>query len=435
MNRSILLLRLLPAALALLPAPAAHALTVEGSDDDREGLSITIVDEAGVDDDVVVTLGRTLVVRDRRGRAVKASGECHARSAGVAVCPKGGPGEIGIATGSGDDRVRYRSGYHEEAVELDGGPGNDDLAVEGVGALVNGGAGRDTLRGGARRDQLFGGPGRDTLHGGDGRDVLDGDGWEAPFTVDARAAPSRTASADRLDGGRGRDMASWAARRRPVAADLAKGGPAGAPGEGDRLRSIESLAGGRANDRLRGDGRRNVLYGGRGADRLDGRGGPDLLDAGDRGPGVSGDPDGAPDRLRCGAGRDGVSDAGLQVIGADCERIDEVEFGDLERVPLRVHPRPAGPGRVRVEVPAPGDADSRHIRRRVTLRIRGHQIARSRLRRVSAERTWFTVRLRRPLPARGVLDVAFDGTDDEEGEFDGVITHVPWEYRYRVRTG
>src|SRR5204862_6366143 len=99
-----------------------------------------------------------------------------------------------------------------------------------------------------------------------GDDVLTGDtGWP------------RAHGSDFLDGGAGRDTASWEGRTKGVRVDLASG-VGGQRGERDVLKRIEDLSGGQGPDVLRGDARANGLMGGPGADTLVGRAGADTLD-------------------------------------------------------------------------------------------------------------------------------------------------------------
>lgn len=142
-----------------------------------------------------------------------------------------------------------------------------------------------------------------------------------------------------------------------MAVDLVHG-LGGAPGEGDRLASIENASGGAGGDRFRGDDQANsfeglggndvidgaggpdALYAGRGDDLLRGGTGDDRLDSGGRyGPyegGLLGR-----DRLLCGRGSDGVDHAEPQTyLSAGCERVSTAEenllFGDVQlRLPLR----------------------------------------------------------------------------------------------------
>lgn len=76
------------------------------------------------------------------------------------------------------------------SLELDGGPGNDELIggngrdeIDGAAGddTITGRGGRDELEGGIGNDRLFGGKGRDTLEGGAGNDLLSGGGGADVF--------------------------------------------------------------------------------------------------------------------------------------------------------------------------------------------------------------------------------------------------------------
>ena len=98
------------------------------------------------------------------------------------------------------------------------GDGDDRATVSGLlSAVIDGGAGDDTLAGGDARDVLEGGPGADDLSGGAGDDALFGDG---PGLVAGGGA-------DRLNGGPGADALDCGAGVDTVvdgeAADVADG--------------------------------------------------------------------------------------------------------------------------------------------------------------------------------------------------------------------
>src|SRR4029077_8933810 len=120
--------------------------------------------------------------------------------------------------------------------------GGDDIHDEGLPATTSsmtlGGAGDDEISAGdASDDILVDGPGNDALHGGGGDDAvvgnagdnaLFGDGGNDLFLSNAICEGST------IEGGEGRDNASWARFSEAVAADLASGlagrpGVAGAP--------------------------------------------------------------------------------------------------------------------------------------------------------------------------------------------------------------
>ncbi|MBM3615341.1 MAG: hypothetical protein FJX28_07880 [Alphaproteobacteria bacterium] len=85
--------------------------------------------------------------------------------------------------------------------------------------------------------------------------------------------------ADVLNGGSGRDMASYQAASAGVRADLTRvmTGTTMGKASGDSFLSIENLAGSNFNDWLAGDALANVIWGHSGADTLIGRAGNDHL--------------------------------------------------------------------------------------------------------------------------------------------------------------
>jgi RTX calcium-binding nonapeptide repeat (4 copies) len=202
-----------------------------------------------------------------------------------------------------------------------------DEASMGAGPRVDlsGGPGDDELRGGASGDRLDGGAGRDDVGGGRGDDVL------AEVDVPGR---------DVLDGGPGRDRLDYGGRRLPVSVSLSRG----RSGDGDVLRRLEDVRGGRGGDLLTGDRRANELRGGGGADRLRCGGGADLV----RGPAAA-------DRL-----------------AGDCERVlvegrRPASFGVLVSQPLRA----GRSGQVDVRLRDPGTGGDEAFRGRVLLRFKG----------------------------------------------------------------
>jgi hypothetical protein len=142
---------------------------------------------------------------------------------------------------------------------------NDQVTNDsGVGALIYGRNGDDTLAGGSSSDLLRGGNGSDVLDGRAGNDTLVGDGDDATGTGD-----------DQLIGGDGVDLASFAAASALVI-DLGITGPQ-MTGDGvDSLSGIENVNGGSSGDRLIGDpspNTPNTLLGKGGDDEIRIRGG------------------------------------------------------------------------------------------------------------------------------------------------------------------
>ncbi len=137
----------------------------------------------------------------------------------------------------------------------------------------------------AGNDHLIGGIGNDTLYGGSEDDVLEGLGGN-----------------DFMDGGThtllgARDTLSYAQATGDVTATLALTSQQNTGAAGvDTIVNFENITGGAGNDRLTGDGRRNILRGGPGDDLLHGRGDEDPIVNGivrveedliDGGPGVN----------------------------------------------------------------------------------------------------------------------------------------------------
>jgi Ca2+-binding RTX toxin-like protein len=148
---------------------------------------------------------------------------------------------------------------------LRGGSGGDNISGNdpsaGLGNILYGGAGADTIDGLGGRDLIYGEAGVDTLNGGTGDDVLDG-GTET----------------DTLNGGAGTDEVDYSSRSSNVVVNLA--GSGGEFGENDTLAAFEDIRTGSGDDVLIGNGAANTLNAGDGDDKLDGGFGPDALHGG-----------------------------------------------------------------------------------------------------------------------------------------------------------
>ncbi len=118
-----------------------------------------------------------------------------------------------------------------------------------VGPVIGGGD--DTLQGGDGNDKLVGGEGADILEGGVGDDLLVGGG-----------------GADTLDGGDGDDTADYSSASQAVAFSLKTGTGTAGDAASDTLTSIENLIGSDFNDTLEGDANDNRIDGGLGIDVL-----------------------------------------------------------------------------------------------------------------------------------------------------------------------
>jgi RTX calcium-binding nonapeptide repeat (4 copies) len=338
----------LPAALVILGLPAtSHAGTVsEHNIPCEKGTQcavVTFVAAPGEANDIAITNvpspdRRSLRLHDAGAPVSVAAPSCHAIDARTVECT----GVYGLEVNTGDANDRVTAPGFDDPIDL--GPGNDvgvSLSLSGgdgddtlTGTSLDGGAGNDTLTASGTEDTtLDGGPGADVLMGGPMNDLL------VVSDIDADGGQHEPAP-DRVDGGPGVNTATYRGRARGVVVDLAAGGGQGAAGEGDTLVNVQNIDGGRGDDRLRGDGGPNDLNGGAGNDRLSGRGGDDLLTGNtgrdalfggtgdDRLDGSSADgidlADTKHEALDCGAGADLVESVDLDIIGASCERVEDV---------------------------------------------------------------------------------------------------------------
>jgi Ca2+-binding RTX toxin-like protein len=181
-----------------------------------------------------------------------------------------------------------------DSVLLSGMEGNDTLSAPSLPATTSlvllGGDGNDEVVGGDESDDaLVDGPGIDVLHSHGGDDaVLNNDGQDELFGEAGNDLILSTAicEGDLLDGGAGRDNASWGKFSEGVEARLDQG-IAGRPGPGgvaqcgggsfDALTAIEDLEGSAFADSFFGDGGPNQLLGHLGADTYFAAGGEDTL--------------------------------------------------------------------------------------------------------------------------------------------------------------
>jgi Ca2+-binding RTX toxin-like protein len=208
------------------------------------------------------------------------------RSGGSEFAPPG----LGCTLQPGGAAVVCAPGAPLDSVTVAGLGGNDVLAAPALGETTSlvllGGEGNDTLTGGEFSDDtLVDGPGNDVLHGGAGDDALvDGLGGDELLGEGGNDLLISTALCEggRLEGGEGRDNASWAklgellsglgvdARLdEGVAGEIGVGGQAECPGGAgdlDGLVGIEDLEGSPHSDVLYGDAGPNQLLGHSGED-------------------------------------------------------------------------------------------------------------------------------------------------------------------------
>ncbi len=250
----------------------------------------------------------------------------------------GGGGSDTLAGGAGRDTLSYEeitSVTSQVTVDLMAPVDTGGFIVINISGTVDrdrikefenliGGSGDDSLLGTAGDNTLTGGPGKDMLDGRGGRDwavyrnspegvtiylddggasdFINGTGGEADGDIlqnienvegsdyaDILVGDRQDNSflgrggGDMIDGAGGRDMVDYAEAEGAVIVDLSADAdeqgylrPGGAA-SGDRLMSIENVAGSPFSDQLTGDAGENLLIGALGADRLTGGAGGDVF--------------------------------------------------------------------------------------------------------------------------------------------------------------
>src|SRR3954447_10675411 len=209
-------MRRLLLALALLapfPGTASAAVVDAYPGDEIEDGMVSITDARGQRNSLTLIARNGRVAISERGTAALQAGDgCRQRAPRRVTCSVIGDYSYGLYAelGSGDDSLSLTDpGYNLVDIEIQAGPGNDRVALTTPsGGVVYGGPGSDMLRGSAVGDYLQGGSGGDRLFGRGGADVLVGD-----------TPGPRWAANDLLDGGRGRDTASWEGRTGSVHVD------------------------------------------------------------------------------------------------------------------------------------------------------------------------------------------------------------------------
>jgi Ca2+-binding RTX toxin-like protein len=242
-----------------------------------------------------------------------------------------------------------------DSVTVAGLGGADKLAAPGLGETTSlvllGGEGNDELTGGELSDDtLVDGPGNDILHGGGGDDALvSGAGKDELLGEAGNDLLIETAlcEGDQLNGGEGRDNASWAKLgalpsglgvdadlEAGQAGEIGPGGEVACPGgTPDELVNIEDLEGSPYSDILTGDAGPNQLLGHTGEDSYFAGAGEDSI-------------------LANSESRDAVIDCGadfdtaiidLPAIGdptpIECEQVNGAPNGEYE-VPPELTPPP-----------------------------------------------------------------------------------------------
>jgi Ca2+-binding RTX toxin-like protein len=206
-------------------------------------------------------------------QAPPAASGCSLSNSTTAVCTLPGPlASLLVAGLGGSDNLRAEALPGPTSLMMLGGEGNDEISAgsESDDILVDG-PGNDTLHGHGGDDAVVGNAGQDTLFGEGGNDLF---------------LSNSICEGDTIEGGEGRDNASWARFGEGVGANLATG-QAGRPGAAatpscvsgslDSLHGIEDLEGSNSPDSFYGDAGPNQLLGHEGADSLHSGAGADLI--------------------------------------------------------------------------------------------------------------------------------------------------------------
>jgi Ca2+-binding RTX toxin-like protein len=143
---------------------------------------------------------------------------------------------------------------------------------------IKGGAGDDVLTGNASSNLIDGGAGDDDISGGIGgvctSDIDNLIGGAGDDMIELGAAPN---CADLIDGGTGRDTASYALRSAGVTVTLDNAGNDGASEQDNVKTTLEVVLGGDGSDAITGGTTHDELHGGPGNDVIKGAAGDDTL--------------------------------------------------------------------------------------------------------------------------------------------------------------
>jgi Ca2+-binding RTX toxin-like protein len=265
------------------------------------------------------------------------------------TCTPGVPVDsVTVAGLGGDDHLTARNLSETTSLVLLGGEGNDELVGGEFSddTLVDG-AGNDILRGGAGDDGLVDGPGADEIFGEAGNDLL---------------IATQLCEGDTLDGGEGRDNASWAKLGAlpsglgvDARLDVHEAGETGPEdqvqcptGKPDTLAGIEDLEGSPRSDVLVGDAGPNQLLGHQGEDSYFAGAGEDSILANSESRDAV---------INCGADTD-TAIVDLPAIGdpapIECETVNGEPPGEYEEPPVLPPPsEPPPPSTPAPETSAP----------------------------------------------------------------------------------
>jgi Ca2+-binding RTX toxin-like protein len=273
------------------PMQGAAGTAVELYESIDGSTSLVITGNEGVDDATVSFIDGAYVVQGQPGANPVLLGD---------------PGSSACSRDPVSDSVSCQGAVSSILASLGGG--NDTFVVgesvpASVAAVIDGGAGSDTLRGGPGNDTIYGGDDHDpdTLEGGGGNDVLYGVNIFHPRRDSGAARMlggpgedlligGQPCDGDSFDGGPGEnDSASFArVRNSGIYVEATIGGAVLDPDvtncdAGHIDPSIEKIEGSPGPDILIGDGGPNTLLGRGGDDQLDGMGGQDTCIGGSGG--------------------------------------------------------------------------------------------------------------------------------------------------------
>jgi Ca2+-binding RTX toxin-like protein len=274
---------------------------------------------------------------------------CRSVNGNEVTCAPGVPVDsVTVAGLGGADKLTATNLEETTALVLLGGEGNDELVGGELSddSLVDG-PGNDVLRGGRGDDGLVDGPGADEIFGEEGNDLL---------------IATALCEGDLLEGGEGRDNASWAKLAQPsglgvdARLDVDKAGQIGAGdqvecpgGTPDTLAGIEDLEGSPRSDVLVGDAGPNQLLGHQGEDSYFAGAGEDSILANSKSRDAV---------INCGADTD-TAIVDLPAIGdpapIECETVNGEPPGEYEEPPVLLPPtsEPAPPSTPAPETSAP----------------------------------------------------------------------------------
>lgn len=291
----------------------------------------------------------------------------------LATCELSAPLDSLLLAGMGGDDAIEAAGFPAEvSVVAIGGAGDDELTggASSEDVLVDGpDGGGDILEALGGDDALLHNGGPDTLRGGAGNDLF----------LSVSICDGET-----LEGGGGRDNASWARLPgEPVEARLdlgsagepGAGGPGCASGELDALVGIEDLEGSGAGDVLHGDGGPNQLLGHKGPDTYFALAGADRILANS----AVGVPDPDP-VIDCGADLDvafvDIPTAEFQdATAVECETVIEAAPNDFNAPPEPPPAEPVPPSEAEVDATAPRTLVGHRPSRLLTVRRAPRRVA------------------------------------------------------------